>query len=379
MSQKEENKTMEQAYQIYVHIPFCKARCTYCAFSSCTDFALCEQYFDKLCDQIEQTQVVQKRISTIFIGGGTPSSIPTKYLDKLFYKLRQKFDLSAVTEITVECNPESVTNQLLDCLKRNGVTRLSFGLQSVNDQTLQKIGRLHTFDGFVSALNLAVQKDFENINADLILGLPETFDEFKNSINTVAKLPLQHVSVYALEVYPDSAIANLVKQYNHTDDDLADMYDYACDVLERNGFLRYEISNFAKVGQRCQHNLGYWQEKRYYGFGPSASGFVGNMRYDNVQSLQEYLTAPTQNLLINQKEITLDEQANEFVMLGLRLDEGVNLNLFKEMYNDDFFNFFPNATDLLNKGSLQVVEQNVRIPNDKTYVTNSILCELLTI
>lgn len=370
---------MEQTYQIYVHIPFCKARCAYCAFSSCTDFALCEQYFDKLCDQIEQTKVVQKRISTIFIGGGTPSSVPTKYLDKLFDKLRQKFDLSAVAEITVECNPESVTNQFLDCLKRNGVMRLSFGLQSVNDQTLQKIGRLHTFDGFISALKLARQKGFENINADLILGLPETFDDFKNSVNVVAQLPLQHVSVYALEVHPDSAMEKLVAAYNHTDDDLADMYDYACDVLECNGFLRYEISNFAKVGHQCQHNLGYWQEKRYYAFGPSASGFVGNVRYDNVQSLQEYLAAPTQNLLINQKEITLNEQANEFVMLGLRLAEGVNLNLFKETYNDDFFYFFPNATDLLNKGFLQVVGQNVRVPKDKTYVVNSILCELLTI
>lgn len=370
---------MEQTYQIYVHIPFCKARCAYCAFSSCTDFALCEQYFDKLCDQIEQTQVVQKRISTIFIGGGTPSSVPTKYLGKLFDKLRQKFDLSAVAEITVECNPESVTSQLLDCLKRNGVTRLSFGLQSVNDQTLQKIGRLHTFDGFISALKLARQNGFENINADLILGLPETFDDFKNSVNVVAQLPLQHVSVYALEVHPNSAMEKLITAYNHTDDDLADMYDYACDVLERNGFLRYEISNFAKVGHQCRHNLGYWQEKRYYAFGPSASGFVGNVRYDNVQSLQEYLANPTQNLLINQKEITLEEQANEFVMLGLRLAEGVNLNLFKETYNDDFFHFFPNATDLLNKGFLQVVGQNVRVPKDKTYVVNSILCELLTI
>lgn len=370
---------MEQLYQIYVHIPFCKARCSYCAFSSCTDFSLCERYFDKLCDQIAQTQVVQNRISTIFIGGGTPSSVPTKYLDRLFAQLRQKFDLSNVCEITVECNPESVTEQLLDCLKANGVTRLSFGLQSVNDQTLKKIGRLHTFDGFVSALNLAGKKGFTNINADLILGLPETFADFKNSVNKVVQLPLQHVSVYALEVHPNSAMEKLVVTYNHTDDDLADMYDYACDVLEQHGFLRYEISNFAKVGKQCQHNLGYWQEKRYYAFGASASGFVGNVRYDNVTSIADYLATPTQNLLINQKEISADEQANEFVMLGLRLADGINLDVFHSAYNDDFFHFFPNAKVLLNKGFLQVVGQNVRVPKEKTYVVNSILCELLTI
>lgn len=305
--------------------------------------------------------------------------MPTKYLDRLFAQLRQKFDLSNVCEITVECNPESVTEQLLDCLKANGVTRLSFGLQSVNDQTLKKIGRLHTFDGFVSALNLAGKKGFTNINADLILGLPETFADFKNSVNKVVQLPLQHVSVYALEVHPNSAMERLVAAYNHTDDDLADMYDYACDVLEHHGFLRYEISNFAKVGYRCQHNLGYWQEKRYYAFGASASGFVQNVRYDNVTSIADYLAKPIQNLLINQKEISAVEQANEFVMLGLRLADGINLDVFHSAYNDDFFHFFPNAKALLNKGFLQVVGQNVRVPKDKNYVVNSILCELLTI
>ena len=370
---------MNQPYQIYVHIPFCKARCGYCAFSSCTNFDLCDQYFAKLYDQIDKTEVVQKIVSTIFVGGGTPSSVPTKYIDGLFEKLRQKFDLSQVAEITVECNPESVTEDLLHCLRRNNVTRLSFGLQSTNDATLKAIGRLHTFDQFVHALNLAHQNGFANVNADLILGLPETFDQFKNSVNVVAQLPLNHVSAYALEVHKGSAIANLVNTFAHTEDDLADMYDYACDVLQSHGFLRYEISNFAKIGYECKHNLGYWQEKRYYAFGPSASGFVGNTRYDNVQSLQQYLDTPTENLLTNARQISLDEQANEFVMLGLRLTDGVNLMQFQRNYNADFFQFFPNATSLLNKGLLHVVGQNVVVPQEKFYVVNAILCELLTI
>lgn len=370
---------MNQPYQIYVHIPFCKARCGYCAFSSCTNFDLCDQYFAKLFDQIDKTEVVQKNISTIFIGGGTPSSVPTKYIDGLFAKLRQKFDLSQVCEITVECNPESVTDELLDCLHRNNVTRLSFGLQSTNDATLKAIGRLHTFDQFVSALNLAHKKGFTNINADLILGLPESFGDFKNSVKAVAKLPLQHVSVYALEVHKGSAITSLVDSFGYTDDDLADMYDYACDTLQTHGFLRYEISNFAKVGCECKHNIGYWQEKRYYGFGPSASGFVANTRYDNVNSLQKYLATPTENLLATAREISLDEQANEFVMLGLRLTNGLSLVEFQHNYRADFFQFFPNATNLLNKGLLQVVGQNVLVPQKKIYVVNSILCELLTI
>ncbi len=368
-----------QPYQIYVHIPFCKARCGYCAFSSCTNFHLCEEYFNKLFEQMETTPIVQKTISTIFVGGGTPSSVDTKYLDKLFATLRQKFDLSNIAEITVECNPESVTTELLQCLKRNGVTRLSFGLQSTNNQTLKAIGRLHSYEQFVSALNLAHQMGFTNINADLILGLPESAESFQNSINTVVTLPLTHVSVYALEVHEGSALANLVDSYGHTEDDLADMYDYACDTLQAHGFLRYEISNFAKSDHQCKHNLGYWQEKRYYGFGPSASGFVGNTRYDNVATLEEYLATPTENLLTNQKEISLFEQANEFVMLGLRLTGGLSLAEFRANYNVDFFQFFPNANNLLNKGFLQVVGQNVLVPKEKFYVVNSILCDLLTI
>ena len=370
---------MTQPYQIYVHIPFCKARCGYCAFSSCTNYNLCDQYFHKLFEQIDATQVLEKRISTIFVGGGTPSSVDVKYLDQLFAKLAQKFDILPDAEITVECNPESVTEQLLSCLKRNNVTRLSFGLQSTNNTTLKTIGRLHTYEQFVAALNLAHQMGFENINADLILGLPESTQSFQNSVNTVVNLPLTHVSVYALEVHEGSAISNLVQSFGYTDDDFADMYDYACDTLEKHGFARYEISNFAKNGCECQHNLGYWRQKRYYAFGPSASGFVQNIRYDNVATLQQYLDVPTENLLVNLQEISLEEQANEFAMLGLRLAKGLSLEQFKANYNVDFFQFFPNATKLLNDGFLQVVEKNVQVPKEKFYVVNSILCELLNI
>ncbi len=370
---------MNQPYQIYVHIPFCKARCGYCAFSSCTDFSLVDKYFAKLYEQIDKTEVVEKSISTIFIGGGTPSAVPTRFIDGLFERLKYRFDLSNVMEISVECNPESVTDELLQCLKRNGVTRLSFGLQSVNDETLKAIGRLHTYDQFVNALNLARQFGFENVNADLILGLPESMESFKNSVDTVVKLPLQHVSVYALETHENDAIYHLVKSFDYSEDDLADMYDYACDTLKSHGFLRYEISNFAKIGQECKHNLGYWQEARYYGFGASASGFVANTRYDNVYSLQEYVTTPTENLIVNAQEISLQEQANEYVMLGLRLTKGVSLEQFQQSYKVDFFEFFPNAKILLNKGLLQVVGQNVRVPDEKFYVVNDILCELLNL
>ncbi len=319
-------------------------------------------------------------ISTIFIGGGTPSSVDIKYIDGLFRHLRAKFDLSKVFEITVECNPESVTEKLLQCLKNNGVNRLSFGLQSANNDTLKTIGRLHTYEQFLNALSIAQKLGFENINVDIILGLPEKKSDFQNSINTVAKLPLQHVSVYALELQENSAIYHICKEhFCYSEDDLADMYDYAVDALQSHGFDRYEISNFAKEGCECKHNLGYWQEKRYYGFGASASGFVGNVRYDNVYSLRDYIATPTKDLVINKQDISIDEQANEYVMLGLRLAKGISLSAFCKTYGKDFFGYFGNAKKLISQGFLQVVGDSLFVPKEKFYVVNSILCELLNL
>lgn len=281
---------MTKDYAIYVHIPFCKARCGYCAFSSCTNFALQNDYFDALCSEISHAKTCDDvAIRTMFWGGGTPSAVNLKYLQKLHCAL-QKFDLSNLKEFTVELNPESTTKELLQFLKSIGVNRLSFGLQSANDSTLKKIGRLHNYQGFLTALNLARQCGFSNINADLILGLPESFDEFRNTIEQVCRLPLEHISLYALEIHPEkTAFKALCDSYGYTDDDLADMYVYALEKLEKAGFLRYEVSNFAKAGCCCQHNLTYWREGRYFGFGASASGFVENVRYGNAYDIEQYI------------------------------------------------------------------------------------------
>ena len=365
-------------YSIYVHIPFCKARCGYCAFSSCTDFTLVERYFDKLYEEIEYYADKSTPIYTVYIGGGTPSSVDKNLLNDLFDKLNACFDLSQVEEVTVECNPESVTEELLRCLKANGVNRLSFGLQSVNDTTLKRIGRLHDYQQFTKALRLANQLGFSNINADLIVGLPESALDFRHSVDTVVGLPLQHVSVYALELHEGTPLYSQYQaSYPFTDDELADMYDYACDRLTANGFNRYEISNFAKDGYPSRHNLNYWQEGRYFAYGASASGFVADVRYVNPYDIAVYLATPV-NLLHNDCQLlSTREQANEFVMLGLRLSSGVSLTEFRYRYGQEFFHFFPTATRLLEQGFLATENGNVRVPTDKFYIVNSILCELL--
>lgn len=363
---------------IYVHIPFCKARCHYCAFSSNCDYSLQQSYFDKLFAEISARSDRTAKISTIYLGGGTPSSVNVNYLDGLFGKLSANFDLSDVTEITVECNPESVTDELLACLKANCVNRLSFGLQSTNDETLKIIGRVHRYADFAKALNLAQKYGFANVNADLILGLPESVADFRGSVNTVMQLPLTHVSVYALELHDNSPIYNLCKtQYDYDDDTLADMYDYAVAVLSENGFARYEISNFARAGYTCKHNLNYWDEGRYFAFGASASGFVGDLRYTNPFNIGDYLKTPVEQLLNAGDRLTLDEQANEYAMLRLRLADGVDLSEFERRFQADFFTFFPNARNLTNQGFIVIDGGRAYVPSDKLYVVNSILSELL--
>ena len=371
---------IKEKHGIYVHIPFCKARCGYCAFSSCTDYALAPTYFQKLFEEIDYYADSSVAISTIYVGGGTPSSVDKELINRLFGKLRAKFDLSQVEEVTVECNPESVTEELLRCLKANGVNRLSFGLQSVNDFTLKRIGRLHDFAQFQRALKLAHQCGFDNVSADLILGLPESKNDLLNSVKTVSNLDLKHVSIYALELHENTT---LFKQNNGQEffgeDELADMYDEACSVLVNRGFFRYEISNFSHLGWESKHNLNYWTEGRYFAFGAAASGFVGDVRYVNPFEIERYISTPVRMLHGDCETLSNDEQANEFVMLGLRLIKGISLTEFRTRFGKDFFAFFPNATHLEKLHFLRVENGRVMVPEDKLYVVNSILVELLTI
>lgn len=365
-------------YSIYIHIPFCKARCGYCAFCSCVDFSLCHKYFQKLYDQIDSCDYHGEKIYSVFIGGGTPSSVDVKYLEELFCHLRNKFDLSCVTEFTVECNPESVTEQLLACFKNNGVTRLSFGLQSVNDNTLKTIGRLHDYNCFVTALDLAHKVGFANVNADIIIGLPESERDFQHTVQTVASLPLTHVSAYALELNEGTKLYNLCNGISPFDDDkLCSMYDFATEVLAQNGFARYEISNFAKVGYECKHNLNYWRGGHYFAFGASAYGYLQNTRFHNPDNILQYISTPTDELLIFDEMMIDYTCADEYVMLGLRLAEGISLEYFRKVFGFDFWQKYPNARKLQSQGLLNVQADKVTVPSDKLYVINSILCELL--
>lgn len=368
---------MYKKYSIYIHIPFCKARCSYCAFVSCTDLSVAESYFSKLFAEMDRYADKTKPIYTIYLGGGTPSYAGAYWLDKIFAKLNECFDLSHIEEITVECNPESTTDQLLTCLHNCGVTRLSFGLQSVNDGTLKRIGRLHGYKDFTEALYKAVSHGFANINADLIIGLPESHADFIRTVCTAAVLPLNHISLYALELHRGTSLyADANGKNFFSDDEQADMYDEAAEILSKHGFKRYEISNFAKVNCECKHNLHYWREGRYFAFGASASGFVDNMRFTNCMSVSDYIDKPIELLRESCEQIDVAEEANEFAMLGLRLDDGISLSEFEKRFGVDFMKFFSAAKSLVGRGLLICRGDRLQVPRDKFYVINSILSEL---
>ncbi|MCM1289062.1 MAG: radical SAM family heme chaperone HemW [Corallococcus sp.] len=365
-------------YGIYVHFPFCKARCGYCAFSSCTDFALQGEYFDALCREIANADVpFNARIVTMYWGGGTPSAVEFSYLEKVYRALSEKFDLSSLKEFTVECNPESVTIDLLRLLRDFGVNRLSFGLQSANDPTLKKIGRIHTYGEFLRSLKLAHECGFSNVSSDLILGLPEDPSDFRHTIEHVVSLPLNHVSLYALEIHPHAPIAKLCAEYAYADDDLADMYDYALSRFAQNGLFRYEVSNFARTGFECLHNLGYWTERRYFAFGAAASGFVNDARYTNLFAVSEYVKSGGVDSKADFERISLDEESREYVMLGLRLERGISLEDFVRRFGTNFFLRFSAANKLVSDGFLCSEDGRVFVRRDKFYVLNSILTELL--
>jgi oxygen-independent coproporphyrinogen-3 oxidase len=365
---------------IYIHIPFCKKRCSYCTFLSNCDFSLQDAYFSQLYNEIASYANHSTTIDTIFIGGGTPSCVEPKYIDGIFACLRANFNISQSAEITVECNPESAIS-ILPTLTNNGVNRVSFGLQSVNDATLKTIGRLHSYAHFTHCLETFRANGITNLNADIIIGLPETEDEFLHTVNTVAALPLTHISMYALEISPDSQMRRDITAKKCTpiedQDTLTDMYDEARAVLVKHGFQRYEISNFAKPTYSCRHNIHYWNADSYFGFGAGAHGYIDGVRYSNVTDIAQYIASAPTNIATNKQHITPEDSMSEYIMLRLRLTEGVVLSEFQRRFHRDFLAAYPTAQRLIDSNFLSLSPDAVSIPDDKFYMQSAILAELL--
>ena len=365
----------KEPISIYIHIPFCRRKCFYCDFTSMCNLSLQDRYIDCLVAEAERylVKVGDVAVKSVFVGGGTPSVLSPDNIARLFDCIK-KFNLLPDCEITVEGNPESLDKDKLSCFHANGVNRLSVGLQSVNDDSLKSIGRLHSYKDFLQCLDNACNF-FDNINADLMIGVDSAFLKFRHTVDTVVKLPLKHLSFYALEIYPDSELRRLIDKGRvsvvEDEDILADMYDYACERLADNGFSRYEVSNFSRQSP-CRHNLNYWQCGEYIGLGVAASGYLNHIRYTNTHSLERYLKGGS--VRTDCSYINRQESMREFLMLGLRLEQGISLSDFFNRYGRQLTEVFD-----ISKCKDYLVQDgdSLRVCNDKFYALNYILTELL--
>ena len=372
---------------IYIHIPFCVKKCYYCDFVSYPDKLDCQkEYIEKLKQEIcEESDILKNvNVTTIYIGGGTPSLIDSKYIIEILECL-YKYIGREEREITIEINPGTVTKEKLKNYKRVGINRISIGLQSSSDRILKTIGRIHNFQEFLEAYNLIVDEGFENINVDLMLGLPEqTIEDLKQSIKEVLNLKLKpkHISIYSLIVEENTPLDKMLenKEINLPDDEYErEQYAYVKNMLELNGYNHYEISNFAKKGYESKHNVNCWKQKDYIGFGVAAHSYLDGIRFSNTNILREYInnqkfSLPIKEDLIGKKlpiksgvktihELqSQKDKENEYMLLGLRMIDGVSISEFKNKFIDNpIYLYHEKLEKLVNAGLIEIDLDNIKL------------------
>ena len=311
---------------LYVHLPFCRVHCTYCAFAISTDLSAQETYLTALLAEADARGTRSQRLDTIYFGGGTPSRMPPASLAAITDRIRDRFDVAGDVEFSMESNPEDVTPDTLEAWRRMGVNRLSIGVQSFDDRELRPLGRLHGAALAEEAVSLAVASGLRT-NLDLILGLPEqTADSFRNTIAKAIALGAGHLSLYMLDLEPRSPLEVQVARGRATlpqDDVVADLYAEAVENLRRAGIMQYEISNFARPGEECRHNLRYWTRGDYIGLGLAAHSFMDGRRFANTRDIHRYV-ATSPNASDFSEELGDDESRRERLFLGLRQTAGID-------------------------------------------------------
>ena len=360
---------------VYVHIPFCVRKCYYCDFVSYSDkFELQEEYIKKLIEEIEDNKDLLKNneITTIYIGGGTPSSLKPELIKNVLDKICEVANIKnkEKVEITIEVNPGTVTKNNLQLYKNCGINRLSIGLQSTNDKLLNEIGRIHNYEQFLNTYNWAVEAGFSNINVDLMLGLPtQTISDLKESLEKIVNLKPapKHVSVYSLIIEEGTEIENKISEGELQLPEEADernQYKYTKNYLELNGYKHYEISNFAKPGYESKHNMNCWEQKQYVGFGLAAHSYINGCRYSNTCDLEEYLSKESEDVKTMHEEQTLEDMQKEYMLLGLRKIDGVSVSEFKEKFGENPIYLFRNELQKLVEEDLLVVDlDNIKLTN----------------
>ena len=374
---------------LYIHIPFCETKCSYCDFNTYAGIEnLLTQYIDSICKEIKLwgSVIPNAHISTIFFGGGTPSYIPANLLGQILNTIKNEMDTTNCTEITIESNPNDLSEiKKLEYYLKIGINRISIGIQSFNDIHLINIDRRHSSSEGIHAIKNAKSAGFENINIDLMFGLPnQTKHEWIQTLEVVPTIPIQHISMYCLTIEKNTPMFHQVNQgvLQMPDQDLAaEMYEIATDFMKQENFRNYEISNWAKNNKICEHNLAYWKNQQFIGIGPGAHSLLSSYRFSNIESPKKYiqklksnpdfektqnnkqtdkdkfLTIPTTE---NYEKQDIKTKMSDTMIMGLRLDSGINLDEFEEKFQIKIEKIFPGKIDklisenLINKKNNQI-------------------------
>ncbi len=381
---------MKKELQLYIHIPFCVRKCAYCDFLSGPDHEeTIESYVQALTEEIRSYAEMAPNyfVSTIFLGGGTPSILSGNQMEQIFQALRKTFDILDTAEITVETNPGTVSACKLTAYRSLGINRLSFGLQSADNTELVRLGRIHTFEEFLESYEMARTCGFQNINVDLISAIPkQTVKQFEQTLEKIATLQPEHVSVYSLIIEEGTPFARLYGEGGSLKQDLPSeeeerlMYQKTEEILSAYGYHHYEISNYAKEGMECRHNMGYWERKNYLGMGLGAASLIENVRFCNTDDKKEYIKSANniQTIRKNEEILTVEEQMEEFIFLGLRKLKGISEQSFQECFQKTIWICYgDNIKKIMEKGLLKRQDGYLYLTKRGIDVSNYVFTEIL--
>lgn len=372
-----QNRELPEQLGIYIHVPFCANRkCPYCDFYSVpANPALREKYIEAAERDLKRRadEAADRTVDTVYFGGGTPSLLG-KDLARLLCCVKEYYDVAPDAEVTFEANPNSIEYETLAFLRKAGFNRLSLGMQSAVPEELKLLGRRHTNCDVENAVNFARAAGFDNISLDLMLCVPgQTLESLEQSVDFAASLSPQHISAYILKVEKGTKYSEILDTLNLPDDDTqADMYLAACDALEKRGYFQYEISNFARPGRQSRHNLKYWNCDEYLGFGPAAHSFFNGRRFYYPRGLDKYLEGE------NPVDDGEGGALSEYIMLRLRLCEGLSESEMKSRYGVDFSAFDPQILQALQKANLiNLADGRLRLTRNGFLVSNSVIGQLI--
>ena len=367
---------------LYIHIPFCRSKCLYCDFCSFPRMSgeIVTRYVDELCRRLDTCAPSAKDrvVDTVYFGGGTPTLLPTKDFARILQTVAAHYTLTDDCEITAECNPATADLAYLSSLRALGVNRLSIGLQSVHENELRALGRAHTFADFKAVFTDARRAGFDNVSVDLMYGIPnQTEESFRSSIATLCDLCPEHISSYGLKIEDGTPFSRMQESLLLPDEDTEyRMYCLLTHELEKRAYHKYEISNFAKAGRHSRHNLRYWHGEEYLGFGVAAHSYFDGVRFGNSRDIDGFLRG--EDITCERTALSLHEREEEYVMLRLRLAEGISRAEFFARTGEAFEARYPSVSRMIDGGFMKLEDDRISFTDKGFFVSNAILADMLS-